>query len=148
MQKQHASFAAVLESRRAEDVDELRQRFRQTENRIFAAGVGIIKELIAKQSVATTFVHRIGAVGHDHVIHSLMRRPSHLGCLTDEIEILIERPLPVFLPVCVGVLARGKLLKQTMPSTHITESLCQMSNARLAVRNRSVPVHARDGKVI
>ena len=111
MQQQHAAFAAVLECRRPEDVDKLRQRFSQAKDGIFAARVWIVEELVSQQSVTTTFVHRIGAVGHDHIVHPLMSRPGHLGCLSHQIEILVERPLPVFLPICIRVLTRRKLLQ-------------------------------------
>ena len=48
-------------------------------------------------------VHLLGAVRDDHVVKPLIRGARHLGMLKHNIQILLERPVPVQLSIVADI---------------------------------------------
>ena len=100
MQHQHAAFAAVLEGRAFEDIDQFRQRLGEAEDRVLASVVGVVEEAIPGE-LLLPLLNSVRPVRGDHVVQSLVRCAGDLGVAADEVEVLVERAFPVLVAVFV-----------------------------------------------
>ncbi len=103
VQQQHAFFNAIALGGALEGIDELRDRFVQTEDRIGAAVIGIIKEAVVRLALPR-HLERVRTVRHDHLVHALKRIASDARLLANQVQIGVEAAAPVLLAELVQVL--------------------------------------------
>ena len=107
MQQDHPAFGAVPEGGGFKGVDEVRQRPRQPEDRVAAAGGGVVEEAVA-DLVLFFAPDGVGPVGDDHVVQPLIGGAGDGGGLADEVQIFREAALPVLLLELVERLVGGE----------------------------------------
>ena len=91
---------------RLEGVDQLHQRPVQAVDGVAVPGGEFGEELVAGD-LFLVLVYVLGAVRQDHVVQPLVGGARDLGVLDDDVEVLVERPLPVLLAVVAQVRAGG-----------------------------------------
>ena len=94
VQEDDALLRAVAVRRRLEDVDEAHERDVEAEDRVLAAVVLVLEEVVADQALLVVDVLFL-PVGQDHVVHALVRGARDLRVLANELEVLLERTGPV-----------------------------------------------------
>ncbi len=89
-----------------EDVDELHEGDVEPVDGVLAAELGVGEEVVADEPLLVVDVLGL-PVAQDHVVDALEGGPRHLRVLTNDPEVVLERPLPVLLRVALAVLHRG-----------------------------------------
>ena len=93
MQQENASFGAIALRRGFEDVDELHQRHVESEDSVATAGGLVEEEVVARELLLVVEVFALTVRG-DHVVDALEGGPRDLGALPDDLQVVLETPLP------------------------------------------------------
>src|SRR5262249_55962770 len=103
VEEDDALLGAIQLRRRLEDVHQLHQRDVEPEDRVAAAEALIAEEVVADELLLVVDVLRL-PVAEDHVVDPLEGGARHPRVLPDEVEVVLEAPLPVQLRVLLAVL--------------------------------------------
>jgi hypothetical protein len=94
VQQDDALLGPVSLRRALEDVDQLHQRHVQAEDRVPAAVGLVVEEVVADEPLLVVDVFRL-PVAEDHVVDALEGRAGDARVLTDDLQVFLERSLPV-----------------------------------------------------
>jgi hypothetical protein len=108
VQQQHAPLGAVALGGRLEGVDQLLQRAVDAENAVAVPG-GVLGEELETDHLLLELVRLLDAVAEDHVVQPLVGGARHLRVAGDDVQVFLERTLPVDLLIFreVQLLAQG-----------------------------------------
>ena len=117
MQQEHPALGPVAMGGAFQDVHEVRERSVETEDGILSVVVWIVEELVASDFV---FIddHLLGPLAEDHLVDALVGGPGDRGVIADDIEVISEAAVPVFLLVVRQVLAAGNQRDQIRSCRH------------------------------
>src|SRR5207249_2413244 len=94
VQQEHAALGAIALSRGFKGVDQLDKGAVQAIDAV-AMLDGKISEEVVADNLLLVFINLLGAMRKNHVVKALIRRTRHVGVFADDVQILLETPLPV-----------------------------------------------------
>ncbi len=106
MKENDALFGAICLRGALEDVDQLHQRNVEAIDGVAPAIRLVVEEVVADQPLLVVDVLRL-PVAEDHVVDALEGRAGDARVLTHDLQVVLERPVPVELLEARLVLERG-----------------------------------------